>query len=95
MQFFLDQGGSCSYDDETKGDIKVPLRYIHLQKEWVPKELPLINIDFCVNERIYHIAPSSLHGLGLFSMDDINVSYKKVVELMDYAGPCYNHNNWM
>ena len=25
MQFFLSQGGSCSYDDETKGDIKVPL----------------------------------------------------------------------
>ena len=24
MQFFLANGGSCSYDDETKGDIKVP-----------------------------------------------------------------------
>ena len=26
MQFFLAQRGSCSYDDETKDDIKVPLR---------------------------------------------------------------------
>lgn len=78
------------YDDETEGDIKVPLRYQNLQKHWVPKELPPINTDFCVNERIYCIAPSSLHGLGLFSMDDINVSYKKVSELMEYVGPCYD-----
>ena len=26
MEFFLGRGGSCSYDDETIGDIKVPLR---------------------------------------------------------------------
>ena len=95
MKFFLSQGGSCSYDDETKGDIKVPLRYTHLQKESELKELPPININFCVNERIYHIAPSSLHDLGLFSMDGIKVSYKKVVQLMEYVGPCYNYNNWM
>ena len=90
---FLAQGGSCSYDDETKGDIKVPLRYTHREKEWVPKELPPINTDFCVNERIYRIAPSSLHGLALFSMDGINVSYKKVIEWMEYVGPCYNYKN--
>jgi hypothetical protein len=93
MQFLLSQGGSCSYDDETKCDIKVPLRYTHLQKEWVPKELPPIKTNFCVNERIYCISPSSLHGLGLFSMDEINVKYKKVVELMEYVGPCYDYNN--
>ena len=76
-QFLLAQGGSFSYDDET--NIKVPLRYTHIQKEWVPKEFPQINTDCCVNERIYHITPSSLHGLDLFSMDGIEVSYNKVV----------------
>lgn len=49
----------------------MPLRYKRLLKQCVPKELPPIDIDFCVNERIYLIAPSSLHGLGLFSMDNI------------------------
>ena len=46
MQIFLTKGGSCPYNDETKGDIKVPLRYTHLEKEWVPKELPPINTIF-------------------------------------------------
>ena len=32
MNFFLQGGGSCSYDDETVGDIDVPLRYQHLVK---------------------------------------------------------------
>lgn len=95
MEFFLAQGGSCSYDDETKGDIEVPLRYKHLLKQCIPKELPPINTDFCVNKRIYHIAPSSLHGLGLFSMDSIKVYYDKVAELMEFVGPCYNYNDWM
>jgi hypothetical protein len=27
MEFFLVEGGSCSYDDESIGDIEVPLRY--------------------------------------------------------------------
>ena len=67
MNYFLQGGGSCSYDDETVGDIKVPLRYKHLVKQWVPSDIPKVNIDFCVNERIYRIAPSSLHGLGLFA----------------------------
>ena len=75
MDFFLKGGRSCSYDDEIVGDIKVPLRYKHLVKQWVPRDLPQVNIDFCVNERIYRIAPSSLHGLGLFCMDDIKVGY--------------------
>ena len=79
MQFFLANGGSCSYDDETKGDIKVPFWYTHIEKEWVPNELPPINIDFCVNERIYRIAPSSLHGLGLFSMDGIRYVTTKLL----------------
>ena len=75
MNFFLQGGGSCSYDDETVGDINVPLRYQHLVKQWVPSDLPQVNIDFCVNERIYRIAPSSLHVLGLFCMDNIKDGY--------------------
>ena len=27
MQFFLAQGGSCSYDDETEGEIEVPNKH--------------------------------------------------------------------
>ena len=79
IQFFLSQVGSSSYEDETKGDIKVSLRYTHLHKEWVHKELPPINIDFCIKERIYHIAPSSLHGLGLFSIDGIRLVIEKLL----------------
>src|SRR5713226_8771877 len=75
MNFFLQGGGSCSYDDEIVGDIDVPLRYQKLVKQWVSRDLPQVNTDFCVNERIYRIAPSSLHGLGLFCMDDIKVGY--------------------
>ena len=67
MEFFLAEGGSFSYDDERIGDIEVPLRYKHLVKQWVPKELP-IDVDFIVNNRTYHIALSSLHGLGIFFM---------------------------
>ena len=77
MNFFLQGGGSCSYDDETLGDIDVPLRYQHLVKQWVPRDLPQVNTDFFVNERIYRIAPSSLHGLGLFCMDDIKAGYSR------------------
>ena len=95
MEFFLAKGGSCSYDDERIGDIEVPLRYKHFVKQWVPKELLLIGVDFIVNNRTYCIAPSSLYGLGLFSMDGIIVKYNIVTQLMDYVGPCYNYNNWM
>ena len=35
MEFFLTEGGSCSYDDETVGDIKVPLMYKHLVKQYL------------------------------------------------------------
>jgi hypothetical protein len=66
MEFFLVEGGSCSYDDERIYDIEVTLRYKHLVKRWVPKDIPQLNTDFCVNERIYHIATSSLYDLGLF-----------------------------
>ena len=83
------RGGSCSYVNESEGDRKVPLRYTHLQKEWVLKEPPPVNTDFSINKRIYLIALSSLHSLGLSSMDGI-VSYNKVFELMEYVGPCYN-----
>jgi len=88
---FLAKGGSCSYGDESISDIEVPLRYKHLVKPWVPRDLPQINIDFCVNGRIYHIAPSSLHGLGLFSMDGIKVCDGVLIELMEYVGPYYNY----
>ena len=33
MKFFLAKGGSCSYDDESIGDIDVPLRYKHVVKK--------------------------------------------------------------
>ena len=97
MEFFLAEGGSCSYDDETIGDIEVPPRYQHLVKQWVPEELPPLDTDFSVKNRMYRIAPSSLHGLGLFSMDGITIKYNIVIELMDYVGPCYNYNDsmWM
>jgi hypothetical protein len=95
MKFFLVEGASCSYDDESIGDIDVPLRYKHLVKQWVPKELHPIDVHFIVNNRTYRIAPSSLHGLGLFSMDGIIVKYNTVTELMDYVRPCYNYNDWM
>jgi hypothetical protein len=70
MEFFLAKGESCYYDHERIYDIEVPLRYKHIVKRWVPKDLPEINIVFCVNERISQIAPLSLHGFGLFSMDE-------------------------
>ena len=79
--FFSQDGGSCSYDDETIGDIKVPLRYIHLVKQWVLRDIPLVNLDLCVNDRIYRISLSSLHGLGLFCMDGINVGYSMLMYL--------------
>ena len=75
MEVFLTEGGSCSYDDETIGDMEAPLRYKHIVKQWVPKDISQLNTDFCVNERIYRIALSSLNGLGLFCMDGIKVGY--------------------
>jgi hypothetical protein len=95
MKIFLVEGRSCSYDDESIGDIDVALRYKNLVKQWVPKQLPPIDVDFVVNNKTYHIAPSSLHGLGIFSMDGIIVKYNKVTELMDYVELCYNYNDWM
>ena len=32
----------------------------------MPRDISQVNIDFCVNERIYRIAPSSLHGFRFF-----------------------------
>ena len=87
-------GASCSYDYKSEGDRKALLRYTHHQKEWVRKEIPPINTDFSINKRMSCIVSSSLHGLGLFSMDGIKVSYNKF-DLMEYVGPCYNYNNWM
>ena len=71
MKFFIAKAGSCSYDDETIGDIEVPLRHKHIVKQWVSRDLPQVNTDFCENERIYSFVSSSLHGLGLFCIDGI------------------------
>jgi hypothetical protein len=49
---FSFERGSCSYDNERIDDIEVPLRYKHIVKQWVPKDLPKIDTDFYVNERI-------------------------------------------
>ena len=95
MEFFLRGGVPCSYDDETVGDIEVPLRYKNLVKQWVPRDIPQVNTNFCVNERIYRIAPSSLHGLGLFRMDGIKVGYIQCTKFMEYVGPSYNYKYWM
>jgi hypothetical protein len=84
-----------SYDDERIGDIDVPLTYKHLAKQWVPKEVPPIDVEFVVNNRAYRISPFSMHGLGLFSMDGIIVKYNTLTELMDYVRLCYNYNDWM
>ena len=77
MEFFIKGGGSCSYDDETVGDIEVPLRYKNLVNQWVPRDIPQVNNCFCVNERIYRISPLSLHGFRLFCMDGIKVGYNR------------------
>jgi hypothetical protein len=95
MEFFLAKRGSFSYDHESINDIEVPLRYKHIVKRWVPKDLPEINIDFCVNERIYRIAPSSLHGLELFSMNGIKFCYDRLTKLMEYVGPCHIYKDWI
>ena len=73
----------------------MPLRYQHLVKQLVPSDLPQVNTDFFVNERIYRIVPSSLHGLGLFCMDGLKVGYGRCTELMEYVGPYYNYSDWM
>jgi hypothetical protein len=39
MEFFLAKGGSCYYDYESIDEIEVPLRYKHIVKRWVPKDL--------------------------------------------------------
>ena len=64
-------------------------------RQWVPRDLPQVNTDFCENERIYRIASSSLHGLGLFCMDGIKVGYERCTQFMEYVGPSYNYNDWM
>ena len=89
MDFFLVEGGSCSYDDEIIGDIEAPLRYNNLVKQMVPKEQPSLDTNFSVNNRMYHIAPSSLHGLELFYIDGIIVKYNIVNKLMDCVRPYY------
>ena len=46
MECFLDEGGSCSYDDEIIENIEVPLTYKNLVKQWVPKDIPELNTYF-------------------------------------------------
>lgn len=90
MEVFHAKRGSCSYDNESIDETKVPSRYKHLVKEWAPKDLIEINIVFSVDERIYCVTPSSLRGFGLFSMDGIQVFHGGLIELMEYVRPCYN-----
>ena len=59
MQFFIANGGSCNYDDESIGDIELPLRYLYLVQRWVPKELPQVDTDFFISGRMYRVTPSS------------------------------------
>jgi hypothetical protein len=54
-----------------------------------------VDTDFFISGRMYRIAPSSLHGLGLFSMDGIKVGYGTVTELMEYVRPLYKYNHWL
>lgn len=95
MQFFIANRGSCNYDVESIGDIEFPLRYKHLVQRWAHKELPEVDTDFFIGGRMYRITPSSLHGLGLFSMDGIKVSYGTITELMEYFRPLYKYNHWL
>jgi hypothetical protein len=95
MQFFIANRGSCNYDVESIGDTEFPMRYKHLLQRWAPKELPEVDTDFFIGGRMYCIAPSSLHGLGLFSMGGIKVGYGTVTELMEYVGPLYKYNHWL
>ena len=95
MEFFIAEGGSYDYDDESIGDIVLPLRYRHLVQQWVPKELPKLDTNFFINKRMYRITPSSLHGLGIFSMDHIKVKYETVTKLMGYDGPFYKYKYWL
>jgi hypothetical protein len=54
-----------------------------------------VDTYFFISGRMYRIAPSSLHGLGLFSMDGIKVGYGTVTELMEYVRPLYKYNHWL
>lgn len=82
INFFLTKGGTCLYI--------VPFKYKHYAKNWEPSTLPEVNTDFCIDGR--WIDPSSRHGLGLFSMDGLNIPYKNMVDLMEYVGPMYEYN---
>jgi hypothetical protein len=95
MQFFIANRGLCNYDAENIGDIEFPLMYKHLVQRWALKELPEVDTDFFIDGRMYRLAPSSLHGLGLFSMDGIKAGYDIVTELMEYVRPLYNYNHWL
>lgn len=95
MKIFLTKGESCSYDNESIHDIEVSLRYKHLVKQWVPMDLTKINTNFFVNERIYHIVLSLLHGLGIFSMDVAKLCHGILTELMEHVRPCYVYNDWV
>ena len=65
------------YENEIDGDKKVPFRYENDVKIQEPNSLTqLDNVNFCNDGRSYQVGPSSLHGVGLFSMDGVNVPYK-------------------
>ena len=90
MYLLLIQGMSFSNDNDTVKDKEVSLLYKHYVNNQEPNSLPEIKIDFCINGRTYRIAPSRLHGLGIFSMDGTNLPYKCEEEQMDYVGPMFD-----
>ena len=53
MLLFVYEGGSCGYDNKCIGDIEFHLRYRHLVKRWLPKELPQVDTDLFLNRRTY------------------------------------------
>jgi len=95
MDLFIIEGSMFSFENETGKEKKVPLSYKNYVKNCEPNLLPELVTDFCISGRTYRIAPSSLHGLELFSTDGVNVPYHSAVELMEYVGTTCTCKFWI
>ena len=73
---------------------KKTLGWKHLVNGWEPKQFLELDIDFRLNEIIYRNVPSSIHGIGLFSMDGIHAKYKGGFYLMECLGPYHSYGFW-
>jgi hypothetical protein len=71
------------------------MQFKHIVKKWNPNPLLELDINFVLNRHVYHIYPSSIHGLGLFYMDCVNIPYKCNVDLMQNVGQLYKYGDWM